>query len=157
MKTKSFAKHEIERSWFVVDADDQVLGRMASEIAKILRGKHKPNYTPNVDCGDNVIVINAEKIRLSGNKLESKIYYHHTGYPGGIRARTASDILSSSTPEELISKAIARMIPKGPLGRKQIGNLKVYAGPNHPHGAQQPTILNISMMNEKNIRVSNRG
>ena len=104
-----------------------------------------------------MIVINAEKIKLSGNKLENKIYYHHTGYPGGIRARTAKDILSSSTPEEIVSKAIARMIPKGPLGRKQIKNLKVYAGSDHPHEAQQPTIFDISVMNKKNKRVSNRG
>ena len=157
MKTYMASLSDIKKDWLLVDAENIILGRLATIVATRLRGKHKPSYTPNVDCGDNVIVINAEKIRLSGNKLESKIYYHHTGYPGGIRARTASNILSSSTPEEIVSKAISRMIPKGPLGRKQIKNLKVYAGPSHPHEAQEPKILDISMMNEKNIRVSNRG
>ena len=157
MKSYMASLKDMKKDWLLVDAEDIILGRLAAVVAIRLRGKHKPDYTPSIDCGDNVIVINAEKIRLSGNKLKNKIYYHHTGYPGGIRARTASDILSSATPEEIVSKAISRMIPKGPLGRKQIRNLKIYAGPNHPHEAQQPKVLDISMMNEKNKRVSNRG
>ncbi len=157
MKSYMASLKDMKKDWLLVDAEDIILGRLAAVVAIRLRGKHKPDYTPSIDCGDNVIVINAEKIRLSGNKLKNKIYYHHTGYPGGIRARTASDILSSATPEEIVSKASSRMMPKGPLGRKQIRNLKIYVGPNHPHEAQQPKVLDISMMNEKNKRVSNRG
>ena len=151
MKSYMASLKDMKKDWLLVDAEDIILGRLAAVVATRLRGKHKPNYTPNVDCGDNVIVINAEKIRLSGNKLESKIYYHHTGYPGGIRARTASDILSSSTPEELISKAIARMIPKGPLGRQQLSNCKIFTGSEHSHQAQKPTLIDISKLNSKNV------
>ena len=157
MKTYSATPKDIEKKWLLVDAEDLVLGRLAAIVATRLRGKHKPTYTPHLDCGDNVIIINAEKVKLSGNKLQEKIYYHHTGYPGGIRSRTAASILAGPTPEQVVSKAIERMIPKGPLGRQQIKNLKVYVGAEHPHEAQQPAILDIAAMNPKNKRSSIRG
>jgi len=157
MKTYSATPKDIEKKWLLVDAEDLVLGRLAAIVATRLRGKHKPTYTPHLDCGDNVIIINAEKVKLSGNKLQDKVYYHHTGYPGGIRSRTAASILAGPTPEQVVSKAIERMIPKGPLGRQQIRNLKVYVGAEHPHEAQQPAILDIAAMNPKNKRSSIRG
>lgn len=157
MKTYTATPKDIDKKWLLVDAEDIILGRLAAIVATRLRGKHKPSYTPNMDCGDNVIIINAGKIKLTGNKLQDKIYYHHTGYPGGIRSRTAGRMLAGSKPEEVVSKAIERMIPKGPLGRQQIRNLKVYAGAEHPHEAQQPTILDIAAMNPKNKRSSIRG
>ena len=157
MKTYSATPKDIVKKWLLVDAEDLVLGRLAAIVATRLRGKHKPTYTPHLDCGDNVIIINAEKVKLSGNKLQEKIYYHHTGYPGGIRSRTAASILAGPTPEQVVSKAIERMIPKGPLGRQQIRNLKVYVGAEHPHEAQQPAILDIAAMNPKNKRSSIRG
>ena len=157
MKTYSATPKDIEKKWLLVDAEDLVLGRLAAIVATRLRGKHKPTYTPHLDCGDNVIIINAEKVKLSGNKLQDKVYYHHTGYPGGIRSRTAASILAGPTPEQVVSKAIERMIPKGPLGRQQIKNLKVYVGAEHPHEAQQPAILDIAAMNPKNKRSSIRG
>jgi len=157
MKTYSATPKDIVKKWLLVDAEDLVLGRLAAIVATRLRGKHKPTYTPHLDCGDNVIIINAEKVKLSGNKLQEKIYYHHTGYPGGIRSRTAASILAGPTPEQVVSKAIERMIPKGPLGRQQIKNLKVYVGAEHPHEAQQPAILDIAAMNPKNKRSSIRG
>ena len=156
MKTYIAKPKDIDKKWLLVDAEDIILGRLAAIVATRLRGKHKPSYTPNMDCGDNVIVINAEKIKLTGNKLQDKVYYHHTGYPGGIRSRTAGRMLASSRPEEVVSKAIERMIPKGPLGRQQFSNLKVDAGVEHPHEAQQPTILDIGEMNPKNKRSSVR-
>ncbi|MGE4221010.1 MAG: 50S ribosomal protein L13 [Alphaproteobacteria bacterium] len=152
MKTYSMKPAEVEKTWFVVDADGLVLGRMAVEIAKILRGKHKAGYTPHVDCGDNVIVINAEKVRLTGRKREDKHYYWHTGYPGGIKDRTAAQILDGRFPQRVIEKAVERMIPRGPLGRQQFSNLRVYAGGEHPHAAQQPKPLDIAAMNPKNKR-----
>ena len=148
---------EITRSWHLIDATDQVLGRLAVRIANLIRGRHKATYTPNMDCGDNVIVINAEKVKLTGNKLQDKIYYRHTGYPGGIRSRTPASIFAGPTPEAVVSLAIQRMIPKGPLGRKQLSNLKVYAGSDHPHEAQQPEILDVAAMNPKNKRSAIRG
>ncbi len=157
MKTYSATPKDIDKKWLLVDAEDLVLGRLAAIVATRLRGKHKPTYTPHLDCGDNVIIINAEKVKLSGNKLQEKIYYHHTGYPGGIRSRTAASILAGPTPEQVVSKAIESMIPKGPLGRQQIKNLKVYVGAEHPHEAQQPAILDIAAMNPKNKRSSIRG
>ncbi|MBT3169892.1 MAG: 50S ribosomal protein L13 [Rhodospirillaceae bacterium] len=157
MKTFSATPKDIDKKWLLVDAEDLVLGRLAAIVATRLRGKHKPSYTPHMDCGDNVIVINAEKVRLTGNKLQDKTYYHHTGYPGGIKSRTAASILAGPTPEQVVSKAIERMIPKGPLGRQQIKNLKVYIGAEHPHEAQQPAILDIAAMNPKNKRSSIRG
>ncbi len=152
MKTYTMKPSEVEKKWHIVDADGVVLGRMASIIANILRGKHKPGYTPNIDCGDHVIVINAKKVKLTGNKLADKIYYWHTGYPGGIKSRTAGKILEGKHPERVVLKAIERMIPRGPLGRDQMRNLKVYAGPDHPHEAQQPAPLDIAAMNPKNKR-----
>ncbi len=152
MKTYSMKPAEVEKTWFVVDADGLVLGRMAVEIAKILRGKHKAGYTPHVDCGDNVIVINAEKVRLTGRKREDKHYYWHTGYPGGIKDRTAAQILDGRFPNRVVEKAVERMIPRGPLGRQQFSNLRVYAGGEHPHAAQQPKALDIAAMNPKNKR-----
>ena len=157
MKTYSATPKDIEKKWLLVDAEDLILGRLAAIVAGRLRGKHKPTYTPHLDCGDNVIVINAQKVKLTGNKMQDKIYYRHTGYPGGIRSRTPASILAGPTPEQVVSKAIERMIPKGPLGRQQIRNLKVYAGSDHPHEAQQPAILDIAGMNPKNKRSTIRG
>jgi large subunit ribosomal protein L13 len=143
---------EVDKRWYVVDADGVVLGRLAAELAKRLRGKHKPGYTPHVDCGDHLIVVNAEKVRLTGNKRNQKIYYWHTGHPGGIKRRTAAQILDGKHPDRVITKAVERMIPRGPLGRRVMGNLRVYAGPEHPHEAQQPEPLDIAAMNPKNKR-----
>ncbi|MBT6176651.1 MAG: 50S ribosomal protein L13 [Deltaproteobacteria bacterium] len=140
MKTKSFAKHEIDRSWFVVDADDQVLGRMASEIAKILRGKHKPTFTAHADTGDFVVVLNAEKVKLTGKKETDKRYRHHTGWVGGLRSVSAAE-LRAKHPEDLVKKAVWGMLPKGPLGREMFSKLKVYVGSEHPHTAQNPQEL----------------
>ncbi len=140
MKTKSFAKHEINRSWFVVDADDQVLGRMASEIAKILRGKHKPTFTAHADTGDFVVVLNAEKVKLTGKKETDKRYRHHTGWVGGLRSVSAAE-LRAKHPEDLVKKAVWGMLPKGPLGREMYSKLKVYVGTEHPHTAQNPQEL----------------
>ena len=152
MKTLSLKAADIEKKWFIVDAKNLVLGRMASIIANRLRGKHRPDFTPHMDCGDYVIVINAEKIVLTGNKLQDKIYYWHTGYPGGIKQRTASQILNGRFPERVVNKAVERMISRGPLGRRQMSHLFVYAGSEHPHQAQQPQTLDIAAMNSKNTR-----
>ena len=152
MKTFSMKPADVEKKWLLVDADGVVLGRMAAQIAKILRGKHRPEFTPHVDCGDNVIVINAEKVHLTGNKREDKIYYRHTGYPGGIKSRTAGQVLDGKQPENVVTKAVQRMLPKNILGRKQLTNLRVYAGSEHPHEAQNPEVLDIAAMNPKNKR-----
>jgi large subunit ribosomal protein L13 len=152
MKTIMARPATIEKKWLVIDAEGVVLGRLASAIALILRGKHKPSYTPHMDCGDNVIVINAEKVALTGNKLAAKVYYRHTGYIGGIKERTAGNILKSKFPGRVIEKAVERMIPKGPLGTQQLKNLKVYAGPKHPHEAQTPTVYDFGAKNRKNKR-----
>lgn len=152
MKTYSAKPSDISREWWVIDAQDLVLGRMASHVAKLLRGKHKPLFSPNLDCGDNVIIINAEKISLTGRKRADKTYYRHTGYPGGIKSATAEDILRSEHPERVVKKAVLRMLPKGPLGRQQFRKLKVYAGGEHPHAAQQPKTLDFAAMNPKNKR-----
>ncbi len=153
MKTYSAKPAEVEKKWFLIDADGLVLGRLASQIAKILRGKHKPTFTPHIDCGDNVIVVNAEKVHLTGNnKAANKTYYRHTGYPGGIKSRTAAETLEGRFPERVILKAVERMVPRGPLGRAQMGNLRVYPGPEHPHEAQQPEALDIAAMNPKNSK-----
>jgi len=143
---------DVQKKWLLVDAEDVVLGRMAAEIAKILRGKHRPEFTPHVDCGDNVIVINAEKVHLTGNKREDKTYYWHTGYPGGIKSRTAAQVLDGKQPERVVMKAVQRMLPKNTLGRTLLTNLRVYAGTEHPHEAQNPEILDIAAMNPKNKR-----
>ena len=143
-----------QRGFHHIDAKGLVLGRIATKAATLLRGKHKPTYTPHMDCGDNIIVINAAKIVLTGAKLKKKIYYHHTGYIGGIKERTAKSILEGRFPERVVEKAIERMIPRGPLGRVQFGNLRVYPGPEHPHEAQQPQTLDIASMNRKNMRAA---
>lgn len=143
MKTYMATKETTTRKWYVIDATDKTLGRLASQIASILRGKHKPTYTPHVDTGDHVIVINAEKIRLTGNKLQDKKYYHHTGYPGGIKSKTAGEILNSGRPEEVLKKAVWGMIPHNTLGREMFKKFKVHAGNEHPHQAQQPETLDI--------------
>ena len=152
MKTYSAKQGEVEAKWFVVDAEGVVLGRMAAEIAKILRGKHKPQYTPHIDTGDHVIVVNADKVKLTGRKEDNKKYHWHTGYPGGIKERTAGQIRAGKFPERLVEKAVQRMMPRGPLGRAQLGKLKVYAGTEHPHQAQQPETLDIAARNPKNKR-----
>ncbi len=152
MKTYSAKASEIQKKWFVVDAENLVLGRMAAEIAKILRGKHKTTFTPHMDCGDNVIVVNAEKVKVTGNKLTDKFFYWHTGYPGGIKGRSTGQILAGRYPERVIVKAVERMITRGPLGRQQMRNLKVYAGPSHPHEAQSPEQLDLAARNRKNVR-----
>lgn len=152
MKTYSMKSSEIEKKWLIVDAEDVVLGRLASQIALRLRGKHKPSFTPNMDCGDNVIVINADKVKLTGNKREQDIFYWHTGYPGGIKQRSKGQILDGKHPERVVEKAVQRMLPKGPMGRVQFKNLRVYAGTEHPHEAQKPEVLDIASMNAKNKR-----
>lgn len=152
MKTFSAKPSDVEKKWLLIDAEDLVLGRLASQIALMLRGKHKPSFTPHMDCGDNIIVINAKKVRLTGKKVSDKIYYRHTGYPGGIKDRTAGQILEGKRPEDLIYKAVERMITRGPLGRQQMKNLRVYAGSEHPHEAQQPEVMDIAAKNPKNKR-----
>lgn len=152
MKTFSAKPTDVDRKWFIVDAEDLVLGRLAVVVANRLRGKHKPMFTPHIDCGDNVVIVNAEKIWLTGNKRADKVYYWHTGFPGGIKSRTAEAILDGDHPERVIQKAVQRMLPKTKLGRQQISKLKVYAGPDHPHEAQSPVLLDIAVMNAKNKR-----
>ncbi len=152
MKTYSAKPAEVEKKWLLVDAENLVLGRLASIVAMRLRGKHKPMFTPHIDCGDNVIVVNAEKVALTGNKASDERFYWHTGYPGGIKHRTMGEIRDGKAPERLILKAVQRMLPKGPLGHQQLKKLRVYAGPDHPHEAQQPEKLDVASMNAKNAR-----
>ena len=152
MKTYSAKPSEVEKRWYLVDADGVVLGRLASQIAMRLRGKHKPIFTPHIDCGDNVIVINAEKVALTGNKRANKSYHWHTGYPGGIKSRTADKILGGKHPERVLIKAVERMITRSPLGRQQMRKLHVYAGLDHPHQSQNPEALDIAIINPKNKR-----
>lgn len=152
MKTYSAKPSEVEKKWVIIDAQDLILGRLASVIALRLRGKHKPEFTPHIDCGDNVIVINAEKIRLTGRKRENDVFYWHTGYPGGIKQRTKAELLDGKYPERVIEKAVERMLPRGPLGRQVYKNLRVYAGTQHPHEAQKPEVLDVASMNPKNKR-----
>jgi len=152
MKTFNLKPTDIDKKWYVVDAEGIVLGRLASILANMLRGKHKPSYTPHMDCGDHIVVVNAEKVKLTGNKRRDDIFYWHTGYPGGIKGRSKGQILDGRYPERVIMKAVERMIPRGPLGRRQMTHLKVYKGPAHPHDAQQPTVLDIAAMNPKNKR-----
>jgi large subunit ribosomal protein L13 len=154
MKTTSLKPAEVEKKWVVIDAKGLIVGRLASIVAMRLRGKHKASYTPHVDCGDNVIVVNAEQVVLTGRKREDKIYYHHTGYPGGIKERTAKHILEGRFPERVVEKAVERMLPRGPLFRQIMGNLRVYKGTEHPHAAQQPERLDVGALNRKNLRVS---
>ena len=152
MRTYSAKPSEIEKKWWIIDAEGLVLGRLATIVAMYLRGKHKPTFTPHMDCGDNIVIVNAEKVRSTGSKRTAKTYYWHTGYPGGIKSRTADKILDGAHPERVIQKAVQRMITRGPLGRVQMGNLKVYGGSEHPHEAQQPETLDVGAMNAKNKR-----
>ena len=151
-KTHSTKTADVEKKWLLIDAKDLVVGRLASIIAMRLRGKHKPSFTPHIDDGDNVIVINADKVVLTGRKRDQKVYYHYSGYIGGIKERSAKSILEGKFPERIVEKAIERMLPRGPLARVQLGNLRVYAGPEHPHAAQNPEKLDVGAMNRKNKR-----
>ena len=150
MKTYSAKPADIEKKWVVIDAQGVVLGRLASIIAMRLRGKHKATFTPHMDMGDNVIVVNADKVQLTGNKRRDKTYYWHTGDPGGIKSRTATQILEGRFPERVLMKAVERMMPGGPLTRKQLTNLRVYAGAEHPHEAQNPEVVDVRSMSPKN-------
>ena len=150
MKTFVQKPADVERHTIVVDATDLVVGRLASFVAKRLRGKHKPTYTPHIDDGDFVVVVNAEKVKFTGNKRDDKVYYRHTGYPGGLKETTPKRILEGRFPERVVQKAVERMIPRGPLGRRQLKNLRVYAGAEHPHEAQQPTSVDVGALNRKN-------
>jgi large subunit ribosomal protein L13 len=152
MKTFSAKPSDLDKKWLLIDAEGLVLGRLATIIANRLRGKHKPSYTPHMDCGDHVVVVNAEKVALTGNKAADSIFYWHTGFPGGIKGRSKGAILGGKHPERVIMKAVERMVPRGPLGRQIMGHLRVYAGTNHPHEAQQPTPLDVAAMNRKNTR-----
>jgi large subunit ribosomal protein L13 len=154
MKTFTAKPAEIEKRWVVIDAEDIVVGRLAAIVATRLRGKHLPTYTPHVDCGDNVVVINAGKAKLTGAKVQDKVYYWHTGFIGGIKQRTARQILEGKHPERIVEKAVERMMPDGPLARRQLKNLRVYSGAQHPHEAQQPQALDVAALNRKNARVA---
>ena len=148
--TRSIKPAEVEKKWHLIDAEGLVVGRVAVIIADLLRGKHKPSYTPHVDCGDHVVVINADKVRFTGNKRAQKTYYKHTGYPGGIKGVTAEKVLDGRFPERVLEKAVERMIPRGPLGRAQMRALHLYAGEEHPHAGNQPEVLDVASMNRKN-------
>lgn len=152
MKTFVAKPAEVEKKWIIIDAEGLVVGRLASIIAMRLKGKHKPIYTPHVDCGDNVIVVNADKVVFTGRKRENKRYYWHTGYPGGIKERSPRQILEGKHPERVVIKAVERMLARGPLGRRLMSNLRVYAGTEHPHEAQQPEALDVGKLNSKNVR-----
>ena len=153
MKTTISVKPaEVVKKWIVIDGSGLVVGRLASLIAMRLRGKTKANFTPHVDCGDNVIVVNADKVVLTGRKRDQKLYHYHTGYIGGIKERSARFYLDGAHPERVVEKAVERMLPRGPLGRKQLGNLRVYKGPDHPHAAQNPEVLDVATLNPKNSR-----
>ena len=153
MKTYSAKAGEIEKKWVLIDAEGLVVGRLAAIIATRLRGKHLPTFTPNQDMGDNVIVINADKVKFTGKKLDDKRFYWHTGYPGGIKDRTMREMLEGRFPERVVENAVRRMMPGGPLTRAQLKNLRVYAGAEHPHEAQQPETLDVAALNTKNVRV----
>ena len=152
MKTFSMKPADVQKKWYVVDAQDLVLGRLASYVALRLRGKHLPTFSPHVDCGDNIIVINAEKVAVTGNKLRDEKFYWHSGHPGGIKERTLGQILDGRFPERLFTKAVERMISRGPLGRQIMTSLKVYKGAEHPHAAQNPEVIDFASMNTKNKR-----
>jgi large subunit ribosomal protein L13 len=152
MKTYSAKPGEVDKKWWLIDAKGLVVGRLASIIALRLKGKHKPTYTPHVDMGDNIIVVNADKVVLTGNKYEDKEYHRHTGYPGGLKTTTPRRILEGKYPGRVIELAVSRMLARGPLQRRIMGNLKVYAGPEHPHQAQNPQPLDVAKMNRKNTR-----
>ena len=149
-----FAKvGEVEKKWVIIDASGLVVGRLASIIAMRLKGKHKPAYTPHVDCGDNVVIINADKVVFTGAKRDDKVYYRHTGYPGGIKERTPRQILDGKHPERVVEKAVERMLARGPLQRQLMRNLRIYKGADHPHVAQNPVVLDVAKLNRKNVRV----
>ena len=151
--TASLKPADVEKKWIVIDAENAVVGRLASFIANRLRGKHRPDYTPHVDCGDHVVVNNADKVRFTGRKLEQKIYYRHTGHPGGIKERTADQLLGGRFPERVLEKAVERMLPKeSPLARKQLTHLRIYTGAEHPHAAQNPESIAFADLNAKNVR-----
>jgi large subunit ribosomal protein L13 len=152
MKTYNAKSGEIDKKWVLIDAKGLVVGRLASLIALRLKGKHRATYTPNVDTGDNIVVINADKVVFTGRKTQKKVYYWHTGHPGGIKERTPRQILEGKFPERVLEKAVERMIAGGPLGRKLLRNLKVYAGDKHPHEAQSPVAIDIAALNRKNVR-----
>ena len=152
MKTFSAKPSDIKKKWVLIDAENMVVGRLAAVIATRLRGKHLPSYTPHMDCGDNVIVINADKVVFTGNKRSDKTYYRHTGYPGGIKETTPEKLLEGQFPERVLELAVKRMLPRGPLGRQQLSNMRVYAGAEHPHAAQAPEALDVAAMNAKNVR-----
>jgi len=152
MKTYTAKPAEIEKKWILIDAEGVVLGRLATIVASLLRGKHKPTFTPHMDMGDNVIIINADKVQMTGNKRADKRYYWHTGHPGGIKNRTAGQVLEGAHPERVMIKAVERMISRNRLGRQQMTNLRVYAGTEHPHEAQQPTVMDVKSLNPKNTR-----
>jgi large subunit ribosomal protein L13 len=154
MSTFNLKAGDIQKKWVLIDADGLVVGRLAAIIAKRLRGKHLPTYTPHLDCGDNVVVINADKVVLTGRKRQDKTYYWHTGYIGGIKERKARAILEGKFPERVLEKAVERMIPEGPLGRKQLKNLRVYAGSEHPHAAQNPEVVDVAALSRKNQRAA---
>ena len=148
--TRSIKPAEVEKKWHLIDAEGLVVGRLASIVANILRGKHKSSFTPHVDCGDHVVIINADKVRFTGNKLGDKKYYKHTGYIGGIKEITAEKVLGGRFPERVLEKAVERMVPRGPLGRQQMKALHLYAGAEHPHAGNQPETLDVASMNRKN-------
>lgn len=155
MKTFSAKPSDIQKKWLLIDASNLVAGRLAAEVSRILRGKHKPSYTPHMDCGDNIIIINAEKVMLTGNKMatkDGKIYYRHTGYPGGIKEATAGKILEGKNPEKVLRLAIKRMLSKGPLANRHFSNLYIYKGSDHPHAAQKPENYDFAAKNSKNKR-----
>jgi large subunit ribosomal protein L13 len=152
MRTFSATPADLDKKWLVIDAEGLVVGRLATLIAFRLRGKHKPIFTPHMDCGDYIVVVNADKVVFTGKKYEDKVYYRHTGYPGGIKQRTPRQILEGKHPERVLLKAVERMLPGGPLSRQQMSNLKVYAGPDHPHEAQNPTAFDVALLNRKNTR-----
>lgn len=152
MKTYSAKPSDIEKKWVLIDAENLVVGRLASIIAARLRGKHLPSFTPHMDMGDNIIVINADKVKFTGRKSSDKIYYRHTGYPGGIKSTTPEKVLEGRFPERVVELAVKRMMPGGPLTRKQLSNLHIYAGSEHPHEAQKPEALDVAAMNSKNVR-----
>ena len=152
MKTISAKAEDIETKWYIVDAENLVLGRLASVCAKILRGKHKPIFTPHVDCGDGIIIINADKVAMTGKKMTDKVYYRHTGYPGGVKSVTPEKLISDGNGERIVMKAVERMLPKTKLGRQQLTKLRVYSGQEHPHESQKPEVLDVASMNSKNSR-----
>jgi large subunit ribosomal protein L13 len=151
--TTYFLNHKsIKKNWLLIDAKNAVVGRLASVVAKILRGKNKPEYTPHIDCGDNIVIINAEKVSFSGKKMTDKIYYRHTGYPGGIKSTTPKKVLAGKTPQDVIRLAVKRMLDDGPLARERLSNLYIYSGTTHKHEAQKPETLDFASLNKKNTR-----